>query len=65
MQNGMIHRMKVNSLVDLSCLLKERNMHVIPLALQSEQIIYAPAPYQCSLTILLQTKIMRTNQTSL
>ena len=65
MRNGMIHEMKVSSLVDLSCLLKDRNTHVIPLVLQSEQIIYAPAAYQCSLTILLQTKIMRTNQTSL
>ena len=67
--NGTIHGMKVSSLVDLSWLLKDRNMHVIPLALQSEQTIYAPAlapaAYQCSLTILLQTKIIRTNQTGL
>ena len=65
MINGTIHGMKVSSLVDLSWLLKDRNTHIIPLALQSEQTTYAPAAYQCSLTILLQTEIMRTNQTDL
>ena len=53
MINRMIHGMKGSSLVDLSWLLKDRNTHVISLALQSEQTIYAPASYQCSLMILL------------
>ena len=48
MINGTIHGMKVSSLVDLLCLFKDCNTHVIPLALQSEQTIYAPAAYQCT-----------------
>ena len=46
MINGTVQGMKVSSLVDLSCLLKDCNTHVISLALQSEQTIYAPAAYQ-------------------